>query len=587
LLGHVHQDEPFDDFDRQRLLPRRLSQLGPGVAWFDLDGDGREDLIIGAGRGGRMAAYRNNGRGGFTEVTNQLDPNPQTRDQAGIAGMVQGSGQRLLLAGSCNYEDGMTEGASVRLFNAERPGAEESLPGQQSSTGPLALADMDGDGDLDLFVGGRVVPGRYPQSASSVLYRNNAGKFVPEPAENNPFAHVGLVSGAVFSDLDGDGLAELVLACEWGPLRVFKNEGGKLVPWDVPVTINDSSRRSSTKADQPSTLNRLTGLWNGVTTGDFDGDGRLDIAASNWGTNARYRCPSSEPIRIYYGAFDRNGELSVIEAYFDPELKKIVPWTGLDEMSEALLFIREKFTTCQAYGRAAVDEILGGQFKEAQELRANWFESVVFLNRGDRFEVKPLPFEAQIAPAFGITVGDMDGDGSEDLFLAQNFFGVEPQTSRYDAGRGVWLKGDGRGNFAAVRGQDSGVKVYGEQRGCALCDYDGDGRVDLVVTQNRAETKLYRNTQAKPGLRVRLKGPPGNPTGAGAVLRLKFGDHYGPAREVHAGSGYWSQDSAVQVLGAAESPARIEVRWPNGKLTAADVPAGAKEIEVEFAERGR
>jgi hypothetical protein len=571
LIHHVHRDEPFDDFERQRLLPRRLSQLGPGVAWFDLDGDGREDLVIGAGRGGRMAAYRNDGRGGFTELTTPAFAKPLTRDQSGIAGIIQSSGRRILLSGSSNYEDGMTEGASVRIIDAERPDAEEEgLPGQQSSTGPVALADVDGDGDLDLFVGGRVVPRRYPQPASSILYRNMAGKFVPEREENRLFAQVGLVSGAVFSDLDGDGFAELLLACEWGPIRVFHNDRGKF-----------------REVTRDWGLDRYPGFWNGVTTGDFDGDGKLDIAASNWGTNTRYRCPADQPIRSYFGSFDRTGELEVIEAYFDPALSKIVPWAGLDEMSAALPFVREKFPTCQAYGTAAVDEILGNQFKAAQELRASWFQSAVFLNRGDRFEVRPLPFEAQVAPAFGITVGDMDGDGREDLFLAQNFFGVEPQTSRHDAGRGVWLKGDGRGNFVAVRGQESGVKVYGEQRGCALCDYDGDGRVDLVVTQNGAETKLYRNILARPGLRVRLKGPPGNPTGVGAVLRLKFSDHYGPAREVHAGSGYWSQDSAVQVLGAAEPPTQIEVRWPNGRQTTADVPAGAREIEVTIAERGR
>src|SRR5204863_1697229 len=131
------------------------------------------------------------------------------------------------------------------------------------------------------------------------------------------------------------------------------------------------------------------------------------------------------------------------------------------------------------------------------------------------------------------------GDGNEDIFLSQNFFAVDGDTSRYDAGRSLWLAGDGQGQFRAVPGQKSGLKVYGEQRGCALCDYDGDGRPDLVVTQNGAETKLYHNVGAKPGLRVRLKGTAGNPAGVGAVLRAKFRDRYGPAREVHAGSGYW------------------------------------------------
>jgi hypothetical protein len=477
--------------------------------------------------------------------------------------MVQSSGHRILLAGSCHYEDGMADGASVRIIDFERPDAEDGLPGQQSSAGPLALADVDGDGDLDLFVGGRVLPGRYPESASSILYRNANGKWIQEQKENNQFAHIGLVSGAVFSDLDGDGFPELLLACEWGPIRVFHNDRGKF----REVTGEWG-------------LDRYLGLWNGVTTGDFDGDGRLDIAASNWGTNTRYRCSGDQPIRMYYGGFGRK-EISVIEAFFDSDLRKIVPWTGLDEMSAALPFVREKFPSCQAYSTAGVDEILGEQFKAARELRANWFSSTVFLNRGDRFEVKALPFEAQVAPAFGITVGDMDGDGREDLFVAHNFFGVEPQTSRHDAGRGVWLKGDGRGNFFAVRGQESGVKVYGEQRGCAFCDYDEDGRVDLVVTQHGAETKLYHNVGGKAGLRIRLKGRAGNPRGAGGQLRLKFGDRFGPAREIHAGSGYWSADSAVQVLGTPEPPTQIQIRWPGGAMTTTDIPRTAREIEVD------
>jgi hypothetical protein len=177
----------------------------------------------------------------------------------------------------------------------------------------------------------------------------------------------------------------------------------------------------------------------------------------------------------------------------------------------------------------------------------------------------------------------MDGDGNEDIFLSQNFFAVDGDTARYDAGRGLWLAGDGKGNFRSLPGQTSGVKAYGEQRGCALCDYDGDGRVDLVVTQNGAETKLYHNDGAKPGLRVRLTGPAGNPNGIGATIRLVTAGKVGPAREIHAGSGYWSQDSLVQVLATPGPPTEILVRWPGSKTVSAKLPQGAREVSIDTA----
>jgi hypothetical protein len=207
------------------------------------------------------------------------------------------------------------------------------------------------------------------------------------------------------------------------------------------------------------------------------------------------------------------------------------------------------------------------------------FDSVVLLSRGDRFEVRSLPGEAQFSPVFGLAVADFDGDGHEDLFAAQNLFGVAPLTSRCDGGVGVWLKGDGKGSFAPVPARASGVYVHGEGRGAAVCDFDRDGRVDLAVGQNGEATRLFRNQGGRRGLRVRLQGPPANPLGIGATVRLVYADgRRGPAREIRAGGGYWSQDSATAVLGLAENPRSLVIRWPGGRQTEVPVPDAAQSL---------
>lgn len=542
LINHSHTQASFDDFARQALLPNKLSTLGPGVSWFDVDGDGWDDLIV------ADKIYRNDGRGGFTSFTNQA----LSRSQTTVLGWRTLDGRTALLAGESGYE-----GAGTNRSVAQQFLVEDALPGPIAATGPMALADIDGDGNLDLFVGGRCVPGRWPEAATSLIFRQVKGKWVLDRENAKRFATAGLVSGAVFTDIDADGDPDLALACEWGPVRIFRNEHGVLA--DATMELG---------------LAAYTGWWNGVSAGDFDGDGRMDLIASNCGRNTKYEHFRSKPLRIYYGDFNGDGGVALLEGVYDEALRSYAPILNVWTVSRGMPWLLEKFNSYEAFSRASVETALGG--RAAKYLEAGWLDSTVFLNRGGRFEARPLPIEAQASQAFAVCVADFDGDGHEDAFLSQNFFGVRADTSRYDAGRGLLLRGDGRGDFIAISGQQSGLLIYGEQRGAAAGDFDGDGRVDLVVTQVGAETKLYRNESARPGLRVRLPGQ-----SVGAILRLKFGEQLGPAREVQAGSGYWSQDSAIQMMTGSARPTALQVRWPGGKVAESRVPAGALEISMD------
>lgn len=567
-LNHRHRDEPFDDFARQPMLPWRLSQLGPGIAWFDLEGRGENDLLVSSGRLGATGVYHV-GRQNPT-ASALISPNalPASRDQTAIRLWHKSQGDPVLLVGLANYEDGLSLGGSVKGYDLKTKSLSDMVPGAASSTGPLALADLDGDGDLDLFVGGRVIGGRYPEAASSRLLRAEGDRFVADPANDAVLSKVGLVSDALFTDIDNDGDPDLVLACEWGSLKLFRNDAGKLT--DVTEAYG---------------LSHYRGWWNGITAGDFDEDGRMDLVASNWGRNTAYESYRPKPIELVFGDLSGAAGVDLVEAGFSSERGDYVPLRRLDSMSKSLPFIRELFPTARAYGEATLASLLGDRLAGSQKVSANCLESSVFLNRGSRFEIHALPSEAQWSPAFGIACADVDGDGHEDLFLAQNHFGLSQDRPRIDAGRGLLLRGDGQGGFSPVVAGVSGIEAYGEGRGAAFADYDGDGRVDLAVGQNRGLTRLYHNRAAQPGLRVKLLGSVANPQAVGAVIRWGIGERRGPAREVHASGGYWSQNGPVQVIAfPAAADAFLEVRWPNGKVSRSTVPVGAKEISVSQAD---
>jgi len=561
LIGHIHTEEAFDDWLRQPLLPRRLSRLGPGVSWYDVNGDGWEDLLVTAGRGGRLAVYVNEQGRKFRKLDGAADA---AADQGAVLGWPDGRGNRYVLVATSNYEMVAPAESVVTAYAGTNLATPQHWPAGMASLGPLATADIDGDGDLDLFVGGRCHPGRYPEPVSSVIWRNDQSRLVPDSSINEPFKAIGLVSGATFADLDGDGDPDLALAMEWGPIRVFRNQGGHFedvtAPWGLAGT---------------------SGWWTSVAAGDFDGDGRVDLACGNWGRNTIYELYQPTPLRVFYGDWNGDGVVQLVEAW-----RSNGEWLPVHDrtwLARGLPTLVDRFTTHQAFGEAAVPDILPTSYAQSQYHEAAHLASAVFLNRGSRFEAVPLPREAQLAPVFAVNVGDFDGDGIEDLFLAQNFFGSASDLSRDDSGRGLWLRGTGQGRFVAVDGSVSGIKALGEQRGAALGDFNHDGRVDLAVSQNDAATQLYVNRGAKRGLRILLNGPPANPDGVGAELRVVYsGDRRGPCRIIQAGSGYWSQDASAQVLGLQETPVALWIRWPGGREQTVPLKDSKWMLQVTF-----
>ncbi len=568
LLNHSHVENEYDDTALQPLLPRRLDRSGPGLAWLDYDNDGDDDLLVGAGAGSALAVFQNQGDGRFRRVAaSALLKTPG--DVVSACGWVDGSGRRTWLAAMTNYESPRSR-ARLATFKKSGglAGGGQSLDGIMP--GPIAVADVDADGDLDVFIGGRAVTGHFPQASVSVLLRNTTRRL--EPAGGTLGQALGLVNGAVFSDLDGDRFPELIAATEWGPVRIFKNTQG---------TFNEATEEFG--------LSGFTGLWQGVATGDFDGDGRTDIVATNWGLNSSLRPNLINPPRLYYNFTDSSVPTSLVLGAWDDRLKQYLPSRDLVSLFHGYTGLRGVFQTHRDYAGAGVLKLMDHHPAAALSLTAAVLQSMVFLNRKEGFEPKPLPPEAQLSPAFGVSVGDLDGDGVDDLFLAQNFAAFPTDADRLDAGRGLWLRGLGQANFTPVKGDEAGLVMYGDQRACALADYDADGRLDLVVTQSGGRTRLFRNNKAKPGLRVRLVGGKLNPDAIGSAVRLHFGQApkgtSGTWREWQLGSGYGSQDGLAKVLATPTPPSVIEVRWPSGKTSRTSLPAGL--IEITLAPDGK
>ncbi len=301
---------------------------------------------------------------------------------------------------------------------------------------------------------------------------------------------------------------------------------------------------------------------------------------TNVGRNSRYREHLAEEIWLHVADFNQDGIVEGIESVWDPFLGKRVPVRGRLALAKVLPWVAGMYPTLRAVGPADVQAMLEPAGHTPTMLKLNTLDTTLFLNTGESLEKVDLPAEAQFAPTFGCSVADFDGDENEDIYLAQNFFNVDSESSRHDAGLGLVMLGDGQGGFRTLSSTESGVANLGHARGSVVSDFNGDGRVDLLTAQNNDRVKLHLNLTGRPGLRVRLKGAGENVQAIGASIRLGQNGSLGPKREIRLGSGYWSQDGLVQLFVVGDSKAKLHIRWADSSIATVPVPAGAKAIVI-------
>jgi hypothetical protein len=473
--------------------------------------------------------------------------------------------------GSANYEQGNPNVPSAFIYSIDENMQVQQIPGVLSTTGPIAAADYTGDGSIDLFIGGRFKPGQYPVDADSRLFRNNQGRFEFDEKNSRILTGVGLVTDALFADLTGNGHQDLLISTEWGTLKLFENRGDRFV-----------------EISEETGLDRYNGWWNGIAVGDFTGNGLPDIIALNIGLNSSYQIRNEHSLWMYYDDFNWDRRLDILDSYYSEEIEGYVPRRKLHDF-ESVPTILSNVSSHAEFARASIEEIFGQMFNDVPFKEINTLEHMIFVNTGDGFEPKPLPKEAQFSAGFYAGVADFNNDGNEDLFISQNFFAFPENTPRLDAGRGLLLQGDGNANFVAVPGSLSGIKVYGEQRGAAVGDFNQDGRTDLAVSQNNGQTKLFQNQGESKGIRVRLVGPPSNDNAVGSSIRLEYENgEKGPARFIQAGGSFASQNSYLQVMGISgtNSPSTIEVTWPDGTVQKVEIVEGLDEYRISNIEQG-
>ena len=539
-INYMQNERDFIDFNIQKLIPHKFSEYGPGLAVGDIDGNGLEDIISGGSFENSAVAFLQQTNGKFIEKKIILkDGNAIKRweDEGLLLFDADGDGDLDLYISSGGYEnEHNTETYQDKLYVNDGKGNfiidAGAIPINHTSKFCVRAVDYDNDGDLDLFVSGRVDPWNYPKPVSSFIFRNDSQKGKPHFTDvTNTVAkdliNIGMVCDALFTDMDNDGWPDLILAGEFMPVTILKNEKG--------VFKNIT---------QGSGLEKKIGWWNTITGGDFDNDGDIDYIVGNLGLNSFFKASAQYPVAVTAADFDKNGTIDAIPSLFLPDRegkKKEFPEPTRDDLVKQMVSMRALFQNYKSYATATMDKVLTAeQRKSALRVEANYFSSVYLRNDGNgKFTVSPLPPEAQVSVLNGMVTDDFDNDGNLDVIINGNDYGTEVSVGRYDALNGLYLKGDGKGNFTPLSILQSGIYLPGNGKALAKLN-NGKGVSLVAASTNRGPLKIYENKQQQ-------KAIPVTASDIAAIITLKNG--MSRRQELYYGSSFLSQSSRTINVG--------------------------------------
>jgi len=527
-VDYVHVENDYEDFRKEILLPHKLSQYGPGLAVADVNGDGMEDFFVSGALRSDGELYLQTANKTFQKGSSQPWESDNKADVLGVVFFdADGDGDMDLYSVTGGNELKKDDpGYADLLYINDGKGnftkATDALPNSTGSGSCVVAGDYDGDGDLDLFIGGRVVPANYPMPAKCSILRNDNGKFTDVTKEVAPdLDKGGLICSSIWTDYNNDGKLDLIVAGEWTPIMVFKNEGGKFV-----------------NATKEAGLAQYTGWWNSIISGDFDNDGDMDYIDGNEGLNSRYYQPTIEqPVECYCEDFDKNGTQDLVMSVYN--FGKPYPVKTRLTMTEEIPSVGEKFPLYKQFALATTEEVFGKEaLSKAMHLTASTLASSYIQNNGNgTFTVKQLPARAQFSCIYGMIATDVNNDGNLDVIAHGNFYSTETETEKQDACIGLTMLGDGKGDFNPIPIQESGFVSRKDAKALALIHVGKDEIPVILGTNNNDSMFAYEfvhNVQRKIAL-----------TQHDRFADIYYKDGKKERQEVNIGSGYLSQGSIM------------------------------------------